>query len=265
MIKRKDMEGHRSQCPLEPVECPFAEAGCKVNVCRHQLDDHMTTSLHQHVTLLMIDRKQLKRELNEVKAKLSKAETELNETKHKLSKAETEIDEAKARLTTELGADFSYLVNKLEKYDDSVILLMHSFSKYHRSGKVWHSPPFYYREGYKMCLAVHANGVGEGAGTHVSVTLILLKGECDSAQHQSEGKCPPFHFLPFTCTLRVGETLLNVCQYKPLSQYSEAVKELGHNETFCTHKYIVSKLVNDCITFSITYCKDDCHLLVSVK
>ena len=212
--------------------------------------------------LLMIDRAQLKRELNEVKSKLSNAETELNETKHKLSKAETKIDEAKARLNTELGADFSYLVNKLEKCGDSVILLMHSFSKYRRSGKVWHSPPFYYREGYKMCLAVHVKGVGEGAGTHVSVTLILLKGECDSAQHQSEGKCPSFHFLPFT--FQVGEKFLNVCQYKPLSQYSEAVKELSHNETLCTHKYIVSKLVNDCITFSITY-YDDCHLQVSVK
>ena len=28
-IKRKDMVGHRSKCPQERVECPFAEAGCK--------------------------------------------------------------------------------------------------------------------------------------------------------------------------------------------------------------------------------------------
>ena len=29
---------------------------------------------------------------------------------------------------------------------------MPKFSEYRRSGKVWHSPPFYYRGGYKMCL-----------------------------------------------------------------------------------------------------------------
>ena len=30
-----------------------------------------------------------------------------------------------------------------------------------------------------MCLALYASGVGEGAGTHVSIALTLLKGEHD--------------------------------------------------------------------------------------
>ena len=77
-IKHKDMESHCRRCPQEPVECPFAEAGCKVKVRRRQLENHMTTSLQQHVMFLMIDYKQTKTELNEVKTKLSKVEATRN-------------------------------------------------------------------------------------------------------------------------------------------------------------------------------------------
>jgi Tfp pilus assembly protein PilV len=99
----------------------------------------------------------------------------------------------------------------------------------------------------------------------VSIKLTLLKGEHYSAQYQSRPKKSDIHTLFFpnegqTCTW------FNVCRYQSLSQYSEAVpvKELGHDDKFCTHKYIVSKLVNDCLTFSIEYC-DECHLQISVN
>ena len=34
-IKRKAMANHQSQCPQEPVKCPFTDAGCDFTVCRH--------------------------------------------------------------------------------------------------------------------------------------------------------------------------------------------------------------------------------------
>jgi hypothetical protein len=153
---------------------------------------------------------------------------------------------------------------RLEKIRDFIKVSMPKFSEYRRSGKVWHSTPFYY-EGYKMCLAVYANGVGEGAGTHVSVTLMLLKREHDSTQHQSEPrKCTAImHKVPAYMCFE-GQQWFMVCRYQPLSQYSEAVKELSDDETFCTHKFVVSKLVNDCLTFSIKYC-DECFLEIGVN
>ena len=113
-----------------------------------------------------------------------------------------------------------------------------------------------------MCLAVHANGVGKGAGTHVSVTLMLLKGEHDSAQHRSGPYTCSFKYYHLVNKQSDGKQWFDVCQYQPLSQYSEAVKELGRNEKFCTHEYIVCKLVNDCLMFKIKY-YDECHLLIS--
>ena len=41
--------------PQEPVERPFAEAGCKIDVCRQQLEGHMTSSLQQHLLMVMKD------------------------------------------------------------------------------------------------------------------------------------------------------------------------------------------------------------------
>ena len=44
----------------------------------------------------------------------------------------------------------------------------------------WFSPPFYsHIGGYKICLRVDANGVEDGAGTYVSVSVYLMRGEYD--------------------------------------------------------------------------------------
>jgi hypothetical protein len=178
------LESHFSQCPQEPIECPFAEIGCKVNICRHQFEGHMSTSLQQHMMLLMIDRKQLKGELNNVKDELSEARAELDVTRYKLITTETEIDgikdklhEAEARLTfCEATTCSTSSTNKLKNASDSLSLTMPNFSVYCRSGKAWYSPPFYYREGYKMCLKVCTN---RPDGSCIDVALFQLNGEYD--------------------------------------------------------------------------------------
>ena len=246
-IKRKDMKGHCSQCPQESVVCPFAEAGCKEKLKRCQLNTHVTSSVQEHVSLIMKDYQETKKELLEVKGTLA--------TAVQLLRQGTKADKEMVDIIITCSV-------RLEKVNDLVKVSMPKFSEYRRSGKMWHSPPFYYK-GYKMCLAVYANGVGEGAGTHVSVTLTLLKREHDSVKHQSGSrKCSGVHL--WWPTTSEGKVPFNVCQYQPLSQYSEAVKELDHVKKFCTHEHIVSKLVNDCLTFDIKY-YDECYLLISVN
>ena len=61
-------------------------------------------------------------------------------------------------------------------------LVMTEYSK-HKSdidNSRWYSPPFHTGPGgYKMCLHVFANGNSDGAGTHVSVFVSLMRGEHD--------------------------------------------------------------------------------------
>ena len=207
-IKRKDMKSHRSQCSQEPVECPFAEAGCEEKLTRCQFEDHMSSDQQQHLLLVMKDHHETKKmlckankelsqtmkELSETKKELSETKQELSETKEVVSYAkrwlstvDKEVLEVKGSLTTAVQllrrgkeedketVDFVMACSsRLTNVGDSVEVVMPKFTAYRRSGKVWRSPPFYYREGYKMCLDVYANGVGEGAGTHISVAILLL-------------------------------------------------------------------------------------------
>ena len=52
-IKRKDMSTHRDECPLEPMACPFKEAGCETKLVRRDFEDHMSTlkQTQQHLLL----------------------------------------------------------------------------------------------------------------------------------------------------------------------------------------------------------------------
>ena len=249
-IKRKNIKSHRSQCPQETVECPFAEAGCKINILRHQLENHMAISLQKHLTLLTVERKQLKKELYEVKAKLSKAETELSETKHKLCKSETRLP---------FSEKFNNSANQLKNRGDSVKVTMPKFSNYRHSRKVWRSPPFYYREGYKMCLDVYANGTGNGTGTHVSVSVLLLMGEYDD-QLKWPMKCSRVHLLPWS---HEGHCQFFACSssQRPAIIINQCAK-ISHHDKFCDLNGSALKLVNDCLIINVIF--DDCYLIVSI-
>ena len=57
---------------------------------------------------------------------------------------------------------------------------MTDYSQHKRDDDSWYSPPFYTGlGGYKMCLRVDPNGCINGAGTHVSVFVYLMRGEHD--------------------------------------------------------------------------------------
>ena len=58
---------------------------------------------------------------------------------------------------------------------------MTQYSTHKKNDDVWLSPPFYTGPGgYKMCIKVNANGFVVGTGTHVTVGLLLMRGEYDS-------------------------------------------------------------------------------------
>ena len=61
-IKRGEVPIHRESCPLEPIECSFSEVGCQEQLVRRDLDNHMATSDHQHLLLMMKAFKELKQE-----------------------------------------------------------------------------------------------------------------------------------------------------------------------------------------------------------
>ncbi len=59
-ITRRELSNHREICPLETVQCTFSEVGCSQELLvRKDLDNHIATSDHQHLLLMMKSFKQL--------------------------------------------------------------------------------------------------------------------------------------------------------------------------------------------------------------
>ena len=62
-IKRKDMSSHKNVCPLEIVNCTFAEVGCTHCGQRKNLPAHIKENVEAHLSLMMEAHLKLKQEL----------------------------------------------------------------------------------------------------------------------------------------------------------------------------------------------------------
>ena len=177
------------------------------------------------------------------------------------------------------GHSFTVKIPFLSVQDNSDIL---------GSGKVSYSPPFYFREGYKMCLALHPNGIGKGEGTHVSLSLLLMRGEFDdqlewpiqssgyhlkiTLQSQNKPKLKsqagqdPLHFATETTT-----TEINVCSRctPPTPPISDRLKRppsarrrvVGNRETFIEHETLTVR--DNSIVLSVVLMRHHCPFCTS--
>ena len=74
----------------------------------------------------------------------------------------------------------SVLLFDSEVHYPPVDVLMTNFNDWKNREDHWFSPSFYtHREGYKMCVKVHAYGQENGRGTHVSIYVHLMSGNHD--------------------------------------------------------------------------------------
>ena len=84
-IRRADMDNHRSRCELEPMECPFREAGCRDKVMRKEFDSHMSGNQQNHLLVLLGAFQETNRELLKSRRELDENRKELNECRRELS------------------------------------------------------------------------------------------------------------------------------------------------------------------------------------
>ena len=137
------------------------------------------------------------------------------------------------------------------------------FSEYKQSSKTYNSQPFYtHPQGYKLCLHVHANGFGNGRGTHVSVYAILMRGEHD--QHLQ---------WPFT-----GELIIELLNWREgkghhkkifpiISDFGfvQVTDQQQYGQSRGWHQFISHSSLPYNSTTNTEYLRDDClRLRVSV-
>ena len=160
------------------------------------LAEHMANNMVQHLGLVTKSFESFKERAEAAEKEVERARAELAQTAGKvegiqqhyektlravnsnaeeLIKSCTETQKVAVQSIRSL-VDQTYHLKEMGK---PVVFQMVNYSEMKRTGRVWYSAPLYVQQGYKMCLAVYANGVGIGEGACLSVALCLMKGEFD--------------------------------------------------------------------------------------
>ena len=144
-IEQRFLKHHlKEKCPLEKIACEFSFAGCQVKVERKSMQKHLNESKDKHLKLTASGYKELKAELTDLKLALNK-------------------------------------IAPKPVFNPPPDMVMNEYERRKIEDKDWFSSAFYtHVGGYKMCLNIDANGWGYGKGTHVSVSVCMMKGEFDS-------------------------------------------------------------------------------------
>ena len=212
-VKRSQLPQHEKECPLAVVDCPFKEAGCSTSQMQRKESAHHLNQ--DHVQHLLSAFQYLQTELSSLKSQLQSTQDdqramtkELQKTKREFTAAKLELEKQKigtevlaTTFRTELGyfhpscsceafalecanTRLGMLTNRstafLHPNSTALTFRLTNYSTLKKNNLPWYSPPFYIREGYKMCIAVHLNGDQEGKGTHISVHIHLMAGEYDT-------------------------------------------------------------------------------------
>ena len=162
-IERQHLKGHLQLCPLEEIECEFSYAGCGAQLQHRLMPAHMKEGMEAHLSLV---------------AQVSKQDRVL------IKQQAYQIKQLAAQ-TKQQGELIQALMMKLHMGNElvrvpPVDIVMDDFEEHKMKADTWFSPPFYtHIGGYKMCLKVYANGLDVGKGTHVSVFILVMRGEFD--------------------------------------------------------------------------------------
>ena len=197
-IPREDMDEHREECHLEVVQCQYHSVGCEATMTRGAWRDHEKEKTEEHLMMTMQRLSCNEQQLNDTKLQLADAVFELGNTKALLADAMQRINKLEA-LITENNTVTSPTVSAAAmefNWSDKLIFMMTfksadqrcpaflkmpEFNEKKRNKVEWYSDPFYtHNNGYRMSLCVFAAGYGDGGGTHLSVSLYLMKGPHDS-------------------------------------------------------------------------------------
>ena len=164
----KSLEG----CPFTVINCPLSHTtGCEVRLPRKDVKIHMNDKLLTYVVKLSQDNKSLNSQLQMVKKQLHSVEVDNEHLKQQVAELERRIKEL-----NKAHEMFAHTGQPLGQVD----FTMAHFQQHKQDDDEWLSPPFYtHPHGYKMCMCVWPNGFSTGKGTHLGVTIHLMRGEFD--------------------------------------------------------------------------------------
>ena len=269
-IERQHLKGHLEEiCPLEVIQCDFSYAGCGAQLQRRLMSAHMKEGMEAHLSLVAQEVPKLQtvvqQQTDQIKQQGDQMKQQDDQIKQQITQQEDQMklmaDQIKQQgdLIKQQGDQMKQMANRikqLEKPFPPVDIIMDDFEKKKRSNDVWYSPPFYtHLGGYRICLGVHANGIGDGEGTHVTVAVHLMRGEFDDLLKwpfngevtiQLKKNDPPHYQM----IINLNEKTANECVCKPTKERNPG---RGYHEfIFHADLYAGGYLKDDKLVFRVS-------------
>ena len=141
-------------------------------------------------------------------------------------------------------------------------IIMPEFLKHKAAGDIWYSKPFYtHQRGYKLCLAVHANGQGDANGKGILVFIHLMRGKYDDELvWPLQGNTTVYLLNQFKDEGHHKMLVLFAQKGNRVVETDRAANGVGN--TFISHRdlsYMYNThsqyLKNDCLRFRVDYVK----------
>ena len=153
-VQRWLLADHQKLCPLEPVKCPFFEAGCRKLIPRKDLAAHKASNTEHHLELLMTETVTLKQEVKHEKEAAKSTRDQLQQLSLKFDALATKqlgtIDSnPQAAIKNVKGGSLQTMITMLAPGDTRKILLLVKESEYNAR-----SASFYIKPGYKMYVDI---------------------------------------------------------------------------------------------------------------
>ena len=111
-VPRCDVEKHLLVCPLQLVECEFAQSGCDVKVPRGDLANHMTENAQHHLMSTTLLNLRLTRELHQ---KMEEKDQQIVHLQQQVKEMDTTLQQQIKDLDTKLQQQTKDLDTKLQQ------------------------------------------------------------------------------------------------------------------------------------------------------
>ena len=237
-------------CQLTVISCPLSyTGGCEIELPRKDITYHLSEEGAASHMLLLAD-SQLS-SYSELKVENACLKGELERKSEQIDDLKLDVCTLKNQVSA-LGKIVSSLCRQRQLAQTTALpigpvdFVMNNFDKNKRDKCVWWSAPFYtHPQGYKVALRVDGNGLREGRGTHVTLTVYLGEGEFDQVL-----KWPFRGAITVQILSQENQENVDHC-FSFLTQSREG---FICKAKFVSHSDLVSKhyLKNDCLVFRVS-------------
>jgi len=193
LIPREMIQYHiEKKCKLSSISCPYAQMGCDKKLQRINMESHLQSAMGLHLDLTCVKLKNTQVELKNAQETIRLEQVELKNAKERIRKLEqVELKNAQERIRKLEQVELKDAQKAIRKLEEKVhtwkmVWKIDELSRKISEAKtgikaIIESDPFYTEyPGYKLKVLFCPNGFGFGENTHLSVYIVVMKGEYDA-------------------------------------------------------------------------------------